>query len=120
MANWEKLNKEFDDALDSMTSEDWELLASKRIKQTTRTMTTQLAVEWLEDYIQKEINKYRMQPMDLHAIHALNHIKEFACSKAKEMEKERLEDAYRTGIWDLGCRSTSFEEYYNRTFKQQQ
>ena len=38
MANWEKLNKEFDDALDSMTSEDWDLLASKRIKQTTRTM----------------------------------------------------------------------------------
>jgi hypothetical protein len=41
MANWEKLNKEFDDALDSMTSEDWELLASKSIKQTTRTMTPQ-------------------------------------------------------------------------------
>jgi hypothetical protein len=38
MANWEKLNKEFDDALDSMTSEDWELWASKRVKQTTRTM----------------------------------------------------------------------------------
>jgi hypothetical protein len=41
-------------------------------------------------------------------------------NKAKEMEKERLEDAYRTGIWDVGCRSISFEEYYNRTFKQQQ
>ena len=40
--------------------------------------------------------------------------------QAKEMEKERLEDAYRTGIWDVGCRSTSFEEYYNRTFKQQE
>jgi hypothetical protein len=40
--------------------------------------------------------------------------------QAKEKEKERLEDAYRTGIWDVGCRSTSFEEYYNRTFKQQE
>jgi len=40
--------------------------------------------------------------------------------QAKEKEKERLEDAYRTGIWDVGCRSISFEEYYNRTFKQQQ
>jgi hypothetical protein len=40
--------------------------------------------------------------------------------QSKEMEKERLEDAYRTGIWDVGCRSISFEEYYNRTFKQQQ
>jgi hypothetical protein len=40
--------------------------------------------------------------------------------QAKEKEKERLEDAYRTGIWDVGCRSTSFEEYYNRTFKQEE
>ena len=40
--------------------------------------------------------------------------------RAKEKEKGRLEDAYRTGIWDVGCRSTSFEEYYNRTFKQEQ
>jgi hypothetical protein len=41
-------------------------------------------------------------------------------NQAKEKEKERLEDAYRTGIWDVGCRSISFEEYYNRTFKQEQ
>jgi hypothetical protein len=41
-------------------------------------------------------------------------------NQAKEKEKERLEDAYRTGIWDVGCRSTSFEEYYNRTFKQEE
>jgi hypothetical protein len=41
-------------------------------------------------------------------------------NQAKEVEKERLEDAYRTGIWDVGCRSTSFEEYYNRTFKKQE
>lgn len=38
MANWEKLNKELDHTLNSMTFEDWELLASKRINQTTRTM----------------------------------------------------------------------------------
>ena len=38
MANWKKLNKEFDDALDSMTSKDWELWASKHIQKTTRTM----------------------------------------------------------------------------------
>jgi hypothetical protein len=47
MANWEKLNKEFDDALDSMTSEDWELLASKSIKQTTRTMKTAVVLSLL-------------------------------------------------------------------------
>ena len=61
-------------------------------------MSKQTAVEWLEDYIQKEINKYRMHPMDLHAIHALNHIKEFACSKAKQMEKEQIIKSNRAGV----------------------
>ena len=80
------------------------------------------AVEWLEDYIQKELNKYRMHPMDLHAIHALNHIKEFACSKAKQMEKEQIQDA-----WDKRCsygvvsqtwrvETTNGEQYYNETY----
>ena len=46
------------------------------------------AVEWLENHIDKEINKYSRQPMDLNAIHALNYIKHYACKKAKEMEKQ--------------------------------
>ena len=71
----------------------------------------QTAVEWLEEYINKEINKYKIQPMDLHAIYALNHIKEFACSKAKEMEKEQIENAYNNGD------NRSAELYYNETFK---
>ena len=29
MANWDKLNKELDDALDSMTPEDWKILNQK-------------------------------------------------------------------------------------------
>ena len=33
------------------------------------------------------------------------------------MEKEQIKDAYRTGIWDVGCRADNFDEYYNRTFK---
>jgi hypothetical protein len=49
--------------------------------------------------------------MDLHAIYALNHIKEFACSKAKEMEKEQIENAYNNGD------NRSAELYYNETFK---
>lgn len=60
----------------------------------------QTAVEWLEEYISKEINKYKMQPMDLHAIYALNHIKEFACSKAKEMEKAQKAKEYIRGYND--------------------
>jgi hypothetical protein len=84
------------------------------------------AVEWLEDYIQKEINKYSMQPMDLHAIHALNHIKEFACSKAKEMEKEQSIELIREAVmfmassdFDEDIAKMTFEDIYE-TFKQQE
>lgn len=81
----------------------------------------QTAVEWLEDYIQKEINKYRMHPMDLHAIHALNHIKEFACSKAKQMEKEQIVEAYCKAGLDIAHNDSIKEsglaqEYYNETY----
>jgi hypothetical protein len=40
MANWEKLNKEFDEALDSMTKEDWK--------------------SWYERFKQKQINQNNM------------------------------------------------------------
>jgi hypothetical protein len=39
--------------------------------------------------------------------------------KAKEMFEKQIIEAYRTGVWDLGCRSADSEEYYNRTFKQE-
>ena len=65
------------------------------------------AVEWLQEQY-NQCPKYEEQ------------IYEQDWEQAKEMEKERLEDAYRTGILDVGCRSASFEEYYNRTFKQQE
>ena len=73
----------------------------EQVKQTAvEWLVEQTAVEWLEEYINKEINKYKIQPMDLHAIYALNHIKEFACSKAKEMEKEQIYEAYQSGGHD--------------------
>jgi hypothetical protein len=37
-SKWDKLNAELDDCLSLMTSEDWNLWASKRVKQTTRKM----------------------------------------------------------------------------------
>jgi hypothetical protein len=40
--------------------------------------------------------------------------------QAKEMEKEQIIESYKAGVWDLGCRSADSEEYYNRTFKQQE
>jgi hypothetical protein len=62
MANWEKLNKELDYTLNSMTFEDWELLASKRINQTTRTMKEEIVKklakeesEYLADWEDKEM-----------------------------------------------------------------
>jgi hypothetical protein len=39
--------------------------------------------------------------------------------QAKEMFEKQIIEAYRTGVWDLGCRSADSEEYYNRTFKQE-
>jgi hypothetical protein len=77
-------------------------------------MEKQTAVNWLEEYISKEINKYKMQPMDLHAIYALNHIKEFACSKAKEIEKEQNQLWWAKG-WNEGHLSTLQEN--TETFK---
>lgn len=41
MANWEKLNKEFDDCLDSMTKEDWD--------------------NWYKNVEQKRINQNKMK-----------------------------------------------------------
>jgi hypothetical protein len=85
----------------------------------------QTAVEWLEDYyIDKEINKYSRQPMDLNAIHALNHIKHYACNQAKEMEKEQMKQI----MWDLTdidmtktnkglVIDNMFKKYYNETYK---
>jgi hypothetical protein len=55
--------------------------------------------------------------MDLNAIHALNHIKHYACNQAKEMEKEQIMYAYEAGLWDTGYRNIDGEEYYNETYK---
>jgi hypothetical protein len=40
--------------------------------------------------------------------------------QAKEMEKEQTIESYKAGVWDLGCKSADSEEYYNRTFKQEE
>lgn len=43
MSKWDKLNKEFDEALDSMTSEDW--------------------TSWYERFKQKQITRNKMQDL---------------------------------------------------------
>jgi hypothetical protein len=71
------------------------------------------AVEWLKDYIQNEINKYSIQPMDINAIYALNHIKEFACSKANEIFEQQIKDAYQTSHISM----MTADQYYTEKFK---
>ena len=97
MANWEKLNKEFDDCLDSMTKEDWDNwyknVEQKRINQNKMT-----AVEWLQE-------KYKQQGV----------IFNLQFEQAKEMEKENIVNA-----WDNSTHSGDYrtgKEYYEETFK---
>ena len=40
--------------------------------------------------------------------------------QARLEEKEQIIESYKAGVWDLGCKSADSEEYYNRTFKQQE
>ena len=40
--------------------------------------------------------------------------------QAKEMFEKQIIESYKAGVWDLGCRSADSEEYYNRTFKQEE
>jgi hypothetical protein len=75
------------------------------------------AVEWLADEIIMLEERLRQEEINLNDFMDL---KDDLVTRALEIEKEQILDSYKTGIWDVGCRSTSFEEYYNRTFKQQE
>jgi hypothetical protein len=35
---------------------------------------------------------------------------------AKEMEKEQIEDAYESGVWDVGCRNADSKKYYKENY----
>jgi hypothetical protein len=37
--------------------------------------------------------------------------------KAKQMEKEQIEEAYDAGVWEVGCRNADSEEYYKETYE---
>jgi hypothetical protein len=38
--------------------------------------------------------------------------------QAKEMEKEQIEDAYESGVWDVGCRNADSKKYYKENYGQ--
>ena len=37
--------------------------------------------------------------------------------KVKDMEKNQIIDAYDRGVWDVGCRNSDSEKYYNQTYE---
>ena len=36
---------------------------------------------------------------------------------AKEKEKRQIIDSYDSGVWDVGCRNSDSEKYYNETYE---
>ena len=70
-------------------------------------MSKQTAVEWLEDMIAKmEAYGGDLPPLMIHI------------KKAKEMEKQQLEQFYNHGQWAIieHGHGESFEDYYNKSF----
>ena len=66
------------------------------------------AVEWLYERLERMIPRTALYNMD----------KEDYFKKAKEMEKQQLNDAYNADRPNLTCyeENTAFTEYYNETF----
>ena len=64
----------------------------------------------------------RMESMDetlmgKHSVHHLQQIERGLYDLLKE-EKEQIIEAYDAGVWDVGCRNSDSEQYYNETYKQ--
>jgi hypothetical protein len=72
----------------------------------------QTAVEWLAEQIN-----------GLDTAVSLNYFKQ-KVEQAKEMEKQQIIDAYRSGVYDGGENVSQYnmnaEQYYTETFKQQE
>jgi hypothetical protein len=90
MPDWEKLNRELDQALSEMSDEDWKEWYSKRNKKYMKT-----AVEWL------------VEQLNLHEY-------EDVIKQAKEMEKDQITGAYQADV--PMCSDGDAEEYYNTIF----
>jgi uncharacterized membrane-anchored protein len=108
MPDWEKLNRELDQALSEMSDEDWKEWYSKRNKKYMKT-----SVEWLVEQLDC-LNRERKENL----IDAETFFKDKAAliQQAKGMEKEQICNAYRVG-WINHSPKTDSEQYYNETFK---
>jgi hypothetical protein len=38
-------------------------------------------------------------------------------NEAKKKEKRQIIDSYDSGVWDVGCRNSDSEKYYNETYE---
>ena len=76
----------------------------------------QTAVEWLIDESMKLVVQYMKGTLNEDTLDDV--IYELG-TKAKEMEKEKLEQFYNHGQWAVieNGHGECFEDYYNRTFK---
>jgi hypothetical protein len=54
--------------------------------------------------------------MGKHTIHHLQQI-ERGLYNLLEEEKEQIIESYEAGVWDVGCRNSDSEKYYNETYK---
>jgi hypothetical protein len=101
MPDWEKLNRELDQALSEMSDEDWKEWYSKRNKKYMKT-----AVEWFvgEMFKQGYLND---SPLTVANI-------EHFVKQAKEMEKDQIMGAYQADV--PMCSDGDAEEYYNTIF----
>jgi hypothetical protein len=101
MPDWEKLNRELDQALSEMSDEDWKEWHLKRNKKYMKT-----AVEWLvkelESYGDPGYCKLEWETLDL------------LVQQAKEMEKDQIMGAYQADV--PMCSDGDAEEYYNTIF----
>ena len=108
MTKWDKLNKEFDIALDSMTTSDWNKIKNKTKNQNQNKMK-QTAVEWLVEILELS-NPSKQYQAEI--------------EQAKEMEKEQIINSFVDGA-DKGemfnnenrAFTTDAEQYYKETFK---
>jgi hypothetical protein len=64
-------------------------------------MKKQTAVQWLFDEFIKPENQRSLASLFLKAI---------------EMEKHQIEDAYESGVWDVGCRNADSKKYYKENY----
>ena len=54
--------------------------------------------------------------MGKHTAHHLQQV-ERELYELLEAEKEQIIESYDAGVWDVGCRNSDSEQYYNETYE---